>query len=210
MMFQRHKQGKVLDLSAEICPDSILDKESRLAGDGQVWQSDIRSSWIEGKVLHSLIENSKIVAGEIAMSHLRNVQFENGRCYGAYLENSKISGGLIRGNKIGVRVIDSIVQGGTIQGSAVVVGITVRDLMYLDSGTWTREPRYFEIDNELSHFGVTESTNGNAFIACTKKPIEQWIKGKFRFGKAVGWSREVLDTLEERFTEWKENPLPTY
>jgi hypothetical protein len=96
-----------------------------------------------------------------------------------------------------------------VQGDAVIVGLTIPERMYISTGTWNRSPRFFEVENEISHFGVTESTNGNAYIACNCRPMSTWLKGKLRFGRAVGWSKEVLDLLEERFTEWLEHPIPT-
>lgn len=175
MLHHRHTRGKV-DLAAEVCPNSFLDKFSTADAGSHIVNSTIVGSWIKGRAINS------------------------------YVEDSVVNDGLIQGG----RVINCLMEGGTIQGDAVVVGITVDKMMRIGTGTWTRRPRYFEIENDITHIGVTESTNGHAYISCQSKLMTTWIKGKRRFGRAVGWSDDVLDLLERNFTDWLGNPIPTF
>jgi hypothetical protein len=205
MVINRHSRGKA-SINADVCPTSILDKDSFADAGSTIWHSNISKSWIQGKVLGSAIRESRILAGEVVSSTIIGSTLNDGRIYGSHVQDSIINGGLIRGG----RVMSCEISGGTIQGGAVVFGLHVHSDMRIGSGLWGREPRYFEIQTGSVKTAITESTDGSAYINCQCKPMAVWIKGKRRFGKTMGWSDEVLDLLETRFTEWLDNPLPTY
>jgi hypothetical protein len=206
MVINRHKRGKA-SVDADVCPDSLMDKDSYADRGARIWHSNISQSWIEGKVLDSAIRSSRILAaGEVVCSTIIDSTVDGGAVYGSHVQNSIVSGGLIRNGK----VISSEVSGGTIQGGAVVFGFNVDRDMRIGDGLWGRPPRYIEIDNASTHIGVTESTDGFAYIACQRKRMETWVKGKARFGKVMGWSDDVLDLLDATFTDWLNNPMPTY
>lgn len=107
----------------------------------------------------------------------------------------------------GVQARGSVIYGCTIDadvqvGQAELVGLTINRPMRIGVGFWDRVPRSFEIDTDLASFVVTESTDGHAYVGCQRKPMRTWIKGKERFRKVMGWTPDIIDTIEDHFLEW--------
>lgn len=198
MLRHRHTRGQVLDLSSEVCPNSVLDKAQVSTG-SDVYVSNIRTSWIEqSRLIRCLVEESDVYGSLITHSVVAKTKLYNANVIDSLIHGSTIEGGDFRG----AEVINCTVEAGWI-GNAKIEGLTIVDPIRIGTGYWTRLPGYFEINNEVaSGVIVTESTNGYAYIGCIRKPMKLWIKGSKRFQKVIGWDDGTRELIVETFREW--------
>lgn len=124
------------------------------------------------------------------------VDRESAVCGDSHISSSRISKSLI---------IDSTIHRGTLQDvklNRVVVDGTVSLVgpwelsgpAYIRSGVWRRSPKHLILAHESGiHVGLTESTNGRAFIACNERSVEDWLKFGIRIGLHLKWPRELCE-----------------
>lgn len=220
MRFERINGGGKAIGEDVLVTNSVFDKPSYAAGLADVWNTEARTARVIGdsKVRASLLEFSSIgcerLPSEVIQSRFVHSSMKGGTCIGALVANSKIMGlPQIRGDmsKGGVKILGSVIKDRAIvEGTAIVKNVTLRDYMRIRNGVWLREPRYIQFtEAEIAEVGVTEAENQSAMIGCTVKPIRSWLKGKYRWGKAVGWTKEMCDRLALTLEEWADSPLPT-
>lgn len=214
MLYQRYKNGsgKIFGETAEIDGDSLLDRQSFIGDTADIWQSKIFSSRVQGKarLRNAIVENTSVGVAqgtgltEVVHSHLVQSDFWNGQAFGAYLENSTVRHSVrIAGHGKGVKVINSTLENeATVTGEAVLYGLTIGGKMRIGEGIWERPPRYFYLRNDIADIGITESVNGQAFVGCTSKKMNDWIKKRYLWQKASGWTDEMITTLKLLFESW--------
>lgn len=218
MLYERHNRGKVFGSTAEVCPQTLLCKNSYIKGRADVYQSSITDSRvIEAKVRNSIVEHGSTVGSnrlqaEVYQSRIHRSQIYGGTVLLAYVNNSRISGKCqLRGGGKGLVVVNSDISGNVyVANEAQVYGIKLNKQMRVTSGIWNFPPRYFEVKTENIHLGITESTDAFAHIGCKRKKMADWIKGKNRFGKAAGWSSDITDFIALKFEEWLDCPVKNY
>lgn len=222
MKFERlNGNGKAFGDDCFVCKQSYLDGLSFVADHADVWESTLRKSKVTGnsKVRMSLIEEFSQVGcsrfpTEVIQSLLHRTKVHGGSIAGARIKDSYISGKVqIRGDLKhgGVTIEKCRLKGhAIIEGTAYIRDITVSKKMRIREGAWLREPRYFELNNEIAQVGITESVDGQAMIACTLRPMAAWIKKRTLWCAAVGWTEDMGKQLEAKFTEWLDVPMPTH
>lgn len=218
MIVERYTRGKIIGEDVMVST-SIFDRDSYAAQEADIWQTELRTSRVryDSKVRASLLEFSDVgcsrLPSEVVQSRLIRSQVRGGSVINAFVENSRIKGmAIVRGHQGGVKILNSTVKGHAIvEGDAILRGITVDRYMRIGAGVWVRPPRYETfVEPEMAEVGVTESIDQTAYVGCTRKPIAQWIRGKYRFGKAVRWSKEMCDRLALTLEEWADIPLETH
>lgn len=215
MIFERHKSGKIFD-GVEICPDSHLCKDSFAGPPSDIWQSRLDKSRVqhESKVRLSHLERSSVgeegVKSEIVSSYLQNSNFYGGTALNCKIFNSEVRGNpLLRGRGKGILIVDSEISDDVhIDGEAVILGIKLNKMMRISGdGIWRKPPRYHELKNEITEIGITESFDNHCFIGCKLKDTRRWLKGKYRFGNAIGWPKEMVDNIAQKLEEWLDTPV---
>lgn len=221
MRFERVGNGKAFGDDIFVCKQSYLDGLSFVADHADVWESILRKSKVTGnsKVRMSLIEEFSQIGcsrfpTEVIQSLLHRTKVYGGSIAGARIKDSYISGKVqIRGDLKhgGVTIENCRIKGQAIvEGNATVRGVTLGKMVRISEGVWERPPRYFEIHNDIASVPVTESVDGKAMIFCNNRKMADWMHKRTLFVNAVGWSEEMGLTLQHRFEEWLDNPLPTY
>ena len=201
MIFHRHDRGLVLDMNtSEACPQSKLDKHSRLGPNADVFQSILESSWVENSVVANChLRETRILEDSITFnSSFLNVDVGHSKVYSSMLTDSTIHGVQARGSIISGCRIEADVQ----IGAAELIELEILQPMRIGTGVWTRAPRSFHLLSDSVNLIVTESTDGQAYVGCRRKPMETWIKGKERFRKIMGWDQEIIDQIETHFRTW--------
>ena len=200
MISHRHTRGRVLDLNSEVCPNSFL--ESTIVGEAaDVYESNFSRSWIDtSKVIRTVGEDADIKGSELYTCTVDSSTIYDCKLYEAKVLHSKLDSVQARGSVIYGCEINADVQ----VGQAELIGLTINKPMRIGVGFWDRVPRSFEIKNDIADFVVTESTEGHAYVGCQRRPMRQWIKGKERYRKVMGWPQEIIDEIERNFLEWLE------
>jgi hypothetical protein len=207
MIYLRHKNGngKYYGYDAVIDCDSYLGKNSRLFDKADVWQSQIIDSAVAytSKVRNSVLLHSKVGSehyeSEVVDSRLKHSFVEGGTVLGAVLTNAYVSSHCVvtGGYLENAHLRDAVI----IENQAIVKNVMLHGKMRIGYGTWERPPRYFEIKDDVIDCGVTESTEGFAYIGCQRKKIKDWLHKKHLFGKVEGWSDDLIDEIG-KLGEW--------
>lgn len=198
MISHRHTKGKVLDLNSEVCPNSYLDN-TKVAQGVEVYVSKLHRCWVETSDVNRCWGIASRVEGStLTLSTINRSDIADSKIYDSSVENSKIYGANLRGATIiNSKIIDAWI------GNATVSNVTIEGDIRIGTGYWTRSPRFFTINTaDIKNVVVTESTNGWAYIGCTRKPMRTWIKGAERFRKVIGWDTETKDLVVSHFEEW--------
>ncbi len=208
MIFLRHKNGngKVWGLTADIDRDSFLDKSSNLFDDSDVWQSRIIDTTIafDSKVRNSVLLHSKVGSqyfeSEITDSRLKYSFIEGGKVLGAVVNNSYVSQNcVVKGGYLeNCHLTGSVV----IENQPILKNVRLYGQMRIGYGTWERTPRYLHLKTDTIDCGVTESSDGYAYIGCQRKKIKDWLKGAKRYSAIAGWNEEMTETVIKQLQEW--------
>lgn len=221
MIYERaNGGGKIYGQNAEVCPVSVLDRDSFVDGEVDIWQSELIGSHVRDftQIRASHLTNTSVGCSrlntEIVQSRLIDSRVRGGIVIGALVLGSKIRGrARIKGDtsRGGVKIIGSTVKGdAVVEGDAIIKGITLKEWMRVSTGVWLREPRYFNLaEPEMADVGITESTDGYAHIACQRRPMADWIKKRKLWIKAGGWTEEMGLRLKHLFEEWLDTKIPT-
>jgi hypothetical protein len=217
MNFERHGRGKKFGGAAEVCPNSFLCPTSFAADDADIWESFIFASKVTGnsKLRRAQLEMCQIGSDggkvEIVESKLRHTSVTGGTALKCFIDDSTISGNpYFRGSGRGITIVGARISGDVVlEGEAGIFGATLSGKMRIGFGGWTRAPRHFEFNNEIAEIGVTESTDGFAYIGCKRKLMTSWIRKRNLFLTAGGWSQEMGERLQRTFEEWLDVPIPT-
>lgn len=209
MIFLRHHNGngKVWGHHALIDNSSFLDRRSNLFDSADVWDSKLLNTQVKGESLvrSSFLQNCKIgsehLRSEVSNAFLHTSFINGGQVLGATLNNCYVEGEcVIRGQ---VSLTDCNFGGAVvIEGNVTLKNLFLRGKHRIGFGDWMQAPRYIEIDNSEIQVGITESTEGCAYIGCQRKPIEQWLKGSERFVKVAGWDKHSAEIVIETLREW--------
>ena len=198
MIHHRHTRGVVLDLNSEVCPASYLEN-TKIASGADVYISRLHNSWVEqsnivrtaanhckfngSTTILSTVEGSQIVDSKVYDTNIQKSILTNVNCRGSFIKDCNLSNCWI--------------------GQASLDGLDIHEDMRIGVGHWTRAPRFFTLNDDIvQNVGVTESTNGWAYVGCTARSMSQWIKGKKRYQRVMGWSSEMMDYIESNFREW--------
>jgi hypothetical protein len=202
VIHHRHTRGIVLDLNSEVCPQSFLDN-AKVGKDVDVYQSILTDSWADhSKIVKSTIQEGDIRESELVLSTVVWSDVIDSKVYDSKIINSNIHGATVRGGVI----LGCTIDADCVVGDAVLEGLTITEPVRIGHGYWTRVPRSFVINNEITTgVVVSESNDGFAYIGCQRKPMKQWIKGAARYGKAIGWDTVTVDLIASKFKEWLED-----
>jgi uncharacterized protein YjbI with pentapeptide repeats len=173
-----------------------------VATDADVYYSKCYDSWIEhSHVTRSHLERADIEHTELVLTVVENSEITNSRVYDSLIKDSQIENANVRAANIaGCKITSGWIQ------NATLVGVTIDQDIRVGCGTWTSTPRSFVLnDDNVKNIVVTESTDGYAYVGCTKRPMLHWIKGKARYQKVMGWTNEMMDLIEANFRTWLEN-----
>lgn len=198
ILWHRHTRGRVIDLNGEVCPNSYLDNTT-VSTDGEVYNSWLQDSWVQyGTVFRSTVGATKLDGSSVLSSKIWNCEIENSKVYESLIESSEIRtanvrGAVIKNSKVSLAWV----------GKAVLDGVYIDQAMRIGVGVWTAPPRYFEIDDGIAvGVGITESTDGHAYVGCRRRPIKTWINGAKRFQKVMGWKGETVDMIVQNLKQW--------
>jgi hypothetical protein len=205
-MEERHKNGhgRILGMGVEIDSRSFLDRTSFVGDEADIWESHLFRSRVENR---GMVHSSTL---------LRSSVTGNAKVLGAFIQGSRIQGGSVRGpfNRLGPLVKGSVVKdhGFVGGGDTVLRGVVIQKNMVVGTGSWKRDPRYVHFDiteTDIMTIGITESTDGYAYIGCRRKPMTTWMKKQYLFQKIGHWTDEMRDRIYLTFEEWMDTPSPS-
>ena len=143
----------------------------------------------ETNIFHSTVIESTIVNSQIAESSVVGATIRNSVLY-----KVKVEGRVILG--------DVVAETCQLLGDWKLEGIA-----HIPTGIWHRAPRFQLITGENGvEVGLTESTDGQAMMACWRKPIVSWLKAGPRLGKKHGWTGEQVETARRFYQELLDDP----
>lgn len=200
LVFERKGRGKAIGGDASIF-GSYLDERSYAAGDAFLSDVKASSTAIDG----GHIDRTKLTGCFIESGIISQSQLAFTRVLGGTILRSHTHDAIIAGTVIGSAVKASSVSKAAVIENAYIEGLNIPPQMRIRGGKWHTLPRFLHVKNDAEglDFGVTDAGHGNAFIACTLKPIDRWLKGRRRFGKVMGWSNETLDLISETLRQWQ-------
>jgi hypothetical protein len=203
MRFYRHHNGNGHKFGlAEVCPETILDRNSFAGDDCVIIKSQIHNSGIQG---NTVITNSHILNSRIGELKSKDRTY----VFDATIGHSQIVGSYVR---------DSVVshcqfpKGTVITGkSTVCKELVLTEPVRIGEGVWYQiPPRSLYLKNDKEHILVTEGLNGQAFIGCVSNKMNKWIKKRDVMAKTVGWDESLTDFLKKVFESWMDTQKSYY
>ena len=199
MIFERCGRGKLIGSDVN-CFESNLDALSYAASNSFLYRVDAKRTSIDaGHIERSTLEKCHVNGGIITHSNLLDTYVENSTVATSRIRRSRIDNAIV----IGSRIYNSTVGKGAVVQNASVFNFSVLPLMKIGCGTWHRQPRFLRVTKDEYDIGVTESTDGHAYIGCRRKPIERWLKGRERFAQVMGWPKDIIDEIADEITQWQ-------
>jgi len=208
LIYLRHKNGngKYYGYDAFIDKDSLLNRNSNLFDNADVWTSQVINSTVayKSKIRNSVLFHSKVgdadYESEVVDSRLKHTFVKGGTVLGAILDTCYISEECVvkGGNLQNCHLTGAVV----IENKPILKNLKLHSRMRIGYGNWEREPRYFEVGDGDLIVGITESTEGYVYIGCQRKRIADWLKKKELFSRIAGWSEEMTASTVERLGEW--------
>ncbi len=134
----------------------------------------------------SLVDRASEIHGasSVTLSRVWRSVVTNSTIHYAYLNGVILTGGVVDGQRTDRYTVDDSVR--------LIGPWSLTGPFYVRSGLWRRAPRHKTLSHESGiHVGLTESTNGNAFIACEEKPVTEWLKKGVRIGLHLGWPHDL-------------------
>ena len=206
-MILRHPngRGKLFDES-EVSIRSHLSRDSAAAGQCQIQDSRIQDGSVVagsarvfgGKFIRTYIGGNIVIAGHPYAEHSiltgSNITGYPSLINAVVKDGAQVSDSAII---IGAGIDHPIVIAGnaSIYGTAVLIGgFTVSGQARIESGIWTRAPRYIN----LGYASVTESKLG-AMVECRNRTTAYWNRHGAKLGERMGYTanqiKEILETI---------------
>jgi len=181
--YRRHRNGggKIYGDVADVSRDTFLDRTAAVTGNSSVAASQIYqhshvedASFFEAITYNSYVQGSFIYKSRLADCAVIDSTIRSHYGKWPVLHGTRLRGVHVEGDWLGSWALDGP--------------------YYIRSGVWTRPPRHLTLSDESGiYVGLTESTEGRAFIACNERPVSEWLKSGIRIGLHLKWPRELCE-----------------
>lgn len=207
-MVHRPGGGKLFGF-AQTTDDCLIDKDSEVHGNAQIYNSTLKNCVVKG---NAIVANAKLedcfVEGNVLITggQAKGCEFYDFTTMAEEFRarNSRFHG---RARLFGHASAEyTAIRDAYIHGDATLIGepelmLALDGLYRIGTGRWKQPPRFHKLE-DLDIVALTESVDGFAYIGCERKTISQWIRQGNVLGKKFGWKQETVDRAKEIFREW--------
>ena len=200
MNVYRHRNGGGLKVfPAQASPDSLLDADTVIEGESEVYDSTLRQTALKDSFVARLcfVHESAVADSRLVTSTVTNSEVSSSSVVGAYVEGSRLSGCRVASDGASLPFLSGVrLSGVTVSGEVSLVGPWGLELpgAHIHAGLWHEPPQFRSIDGEGVHVALVECTEGRAHMGCACRPVAHWLDRGPKLGRRMGWSEEMIET----------------